>query len=44
MYIDSVVLAGIGTVVLMLVLMGGMGYAFVKDAQKRSKIIRDKKQ
>ncbi len=44
MYLDSVVLAGVGTVALMLALMVGMGYAFVKEAQKRSKEVEDKKQ
>ena len=43
MYVDSVVLAGVGTVALMLALMAGMGYAFVKEAQKRSRNAEDKK-
>ena len=43
MYMDWVVFAGVGTVALMLALMGGMGYAFVKEAQKRSKIEESKK-
>ena len=38
MYVDVVVLAGVGTVLLMVAFMGGLGYVFVKDAKKRSKL------
>ncbi|WP_275975309.1 cytochrome c oxidase subunit CcoM [Alkalimarinus coralli] len=38
MYTDVVVLAGVGTVGLMVAFMAGLAYFFVKDAKKRSKL------
>ncbi|MFD2228827.1 cytochrome c oxidase subunit CcoM [Alkalimarinus sediminis] len=38
MYTDVVVLAGVGTVGLMIAFMVGLAYVFVKDAKKRSKV------
>lgn len=43
MYTDAVVLAGVGTVALMIAFMGGLGYYFVKDAKKRSKLYENRK-
>ena len=42
MYTDVVVLAGVGTVGLMIAFMGGLGYFFIKDAKKRSKLYERK--
>ncbi|WP_166266524.1 cytochrome c oxidase subunit CcoM [Marinobacter caseinilyticus] len=37
MYMDAVVIAGIGTVILMLAFFGSVGYFVYKDAQKPKK-------
>lgn len=43
MYADVVVLAGVGTVGLMIAFMAGFIYYFAKDGKKRSKLYDDKK-
>ncbi|ARS49812.1 MULTISPECIES: cytochrome c oxidase subunit CcoM [Pseudomonadaceae] len=35
MFVDTVVLAGVGTVLLMIAFCGGVGYFIWKDAHKR---------
>lgn len=40
MYIDTVVLAGIGTVALMLAFFGGMGYFIYRDSHKKNSGLR----
>lgn len=42
MYTDAVVLAGVGTVALMIAFMGGFVYYFMKDGKKRSAMYKDK--
>jgi len=37
MFLDTVVLAGIGTVALMVAFFGGVGYFIWKDAHKKAK-------
>lgn len=37
MFVDTVVLAGIGTVLLMVAFFGGVGYFIWKDAHKKAK-------
>lgn len=37
MYMDTIVIAGVGTVLLMIAFMVGLGYVFMKEGKRREK-------